>query len=276
MPEEAHRQTHLPRIRTLGLEVIERVVGVGFPHLVVGIPHIDGIGQETGKGKAHRGPRTADLHVGELLGHVGDQLRDDHRGADRRIEERRLDRLRTGQLRGPVVAAREGQIIGALVADFGRGEERLILLAPSGLFAGDAGIIELKDVEDVGQARFHDGAAVEERILLDVGDDGTDVGLERPVVAERLVDVHQHVAVGLLVLGLGDAVESVARTVDDRRVRRGVELLGVVVHGVVDADTARHREPVEDLIREVGVEHVAAPVVLTQVAVVESSRGSAS
>ena len=269
MLQETHGKTHLPRIRAFGLQVVEGVIGLRLPHFVVGIPDIDGVGQETGEGHTYRGPRTAHLDVGEVLRHVGDELRKHHRGADGRVEERSLDRLRTGQLRRPVVAPRKGEVVGSLVPDFGRGEERLVLFAPAGLLACHTGVVELEDVEQIGDTRLHDGTAVLEGILPDIRNHGAHVGLQRPIRSEGLVDIEQHVAVGLLIFGLGDAVKSVVRPLDERRIGRGIKLLGEVVHRIVDSDTARNRKPVENPVGDVGIEHIAPAVVLAQVAVVD-------
>ena len=55
------------------------------------------------------------LDIGEIFRHVGNELRQHDRKSDRRIEERLGVRMRTRQLRRPVVATRKGQVVGCLL-----------------------------------------------------------------------------------------------------------------------------------------------------------------
>ena len=139
MLEETHRQTHLERLGALGLEVIGGILRLRVPRQAAFVPRIERVGNVAFEGDAHRGERTAQLDIGEIFGHVRNELRQHDRKSDRRIEERLGIRMRTRQLRRPVVAAREGQVVGALVAHLGRSEDRLRLFAPALLLADGLG-----------------------------------------------------------------------------------------------------------------------------------------
>ena len=285
MSEEAHRKTDFERFGAFGLQVVERTLGREVPAVGRRVPRAGRIGVETRESQTHRCVRRTQLDVGEVLGHVRNDFREHDRSADRRIEERGVHRVGTRQLRGPVVAARHGQVIRPLEAHLGREEDRLRLLAPADLLADGLRIGEVVDVEHVGDViRLVDGVAVLVVTgLLSVGDRAADfrgvgthvrdrsadVGLQTPVLAEGLVDIDHHVAVGLTVVGLGDAVETVGRSLGAQVVGRCVEFLGIVAVRVVHPDAARNREPVEDVVGQRGVDHVAVLAVLAQVAVAD-------
>ena len=182
-----------------------------------------------------------------------------------------------GQLRRPVVTAGQREEVCVLEADLDRGENRLGLLAPPFLQPlGLGGVAQVLHIEHVGQQGFFvgdltvgDRAAHLHGVVAHVRDRSTGIGLQRPVLAEGLVDIDQHVAVDLFVLGLGDAVKAVFRTFGQLREGRSIEFFRIVVAAVVDADTAGDIEPVEHIVRECCVQHVTVFVVFAQVAVVD-------
>ena len=138
---------------------------------------------------------------------------------------------------------------------------------PAGLLGPLLRVVEVEDVEDVRKAVLLNRAPVRKFIALDVVDRGTDVGLQRPVVAERLVDVDHQVSVGLRVVAAGFGVVAVLAAVGDRRVRRGVEFLGVERVGIVDPDAPRDVQPRQDVVRGREREHVTLLVRIAEVAV---------
>ena len=245
MLEETHRQTHLERLGALGLEVIGGILRLRVPRQAAFVPRIERVGDVTLEGNAHRGERTAQLDIGEIFRHVGNELRQHDRKSDRRIEERLGVRMRTRQLRRPVVAARKGQVVGALVSHLGRSEDRLRLLTPALLLTDGLGrITQVLNVEDVGQPLLlarrtvGNGAADLQGVVLHIRERSTDVGLQRPVVTERFIDIEQSITINLAVHRLGDAVKAVGGLLGELHVRGSIHLFGVGVVRVVDADAA--------------------------------------
>ena len=277
MAQEAHRQTDLERLGALGLEVVNREPGLGAPVQAALVPAVTRVGEVTLESHTHRCVRRTEFDVGEVLRHLGDELRQHDRSTDRGIEKRALHRMLAGQLRRPVVTAGQREEVGVLKADLNRGEDRLGLLAPPFLQPlGLGGVAQVLHAEHVGQQRFFVGdltvgnrAAHLHGVVAHVRDRSTGIGLQRPVLAKSLVDIDQHVAVDLLVLGLRDAVEAVFRTLGQLREGRSIEFFRIVVVAVVDAETAGNIEPVEHVVRECSVQHVTVFVVFAQVAVVD-------
>ena len=153
--------------------------------------------------------------------------------------------MRTRQLRRPVVAARKGQVVGALVSHLGRSEDRLRLLTPALLLTDGLGrITQVLNVEDVGQPLLlarrtvGNGAADLQGVVLHIRERSTDVGLQRPVVTERFIDIEQSITINLAVHRLGDAVKAVGGLLGELHVRGSIHLFGVGVVRVVDADAA--------------------------------------
>ena len=245
MLEETHRQTHLERLGALGLEVIGGILRLRVPRQAAFVPRIERVGNVAFEGDAHRGERTAQLDIGEIFRHVGNELRQHDRKSDRRIEERLGVRMRTRQLRRPVVATRKGQVVGALVSHLGRSEDRLRLLTPAFLLTDGLGrITQVLNVEDVGQPLLlarrtvGNGAADLQGVVLHIRERSTDVGLQRPVVTERFIDIEQSITINLAVHRLGDAVKAVGGLLGELHVRGSIHLFGVGVVRVVDADAA--------------------------------------
>ena len=276
MFEKTHGEADLERLGALGLKVEGRILRLEVPAQTALVPSVKRIGDVTRERYADRSERAAEFDVGEVLGHVADDLRQHDRSADRGIEERFGIRVRTRQLRRPVVTARQRQVVRTLVTDFGRCEDRLGLFAPALLRPGGPGrIAQVLDIEHVGQSGLFarlavgNGAADLHGVVLHVREGGADVGLQRPVVAERLVDIEQGVAVNLAVHAFRNAEEAVLRQFGQLRVRRSVGFLGEGVVRIVDADTPRDIQPVEDVVGERRIEHVTVLAVLAQVAVVD-------
>ena len=95
--------------------------------------------------------------------------------------------------------------------------------------------------------------------------------METPVVP-GLVDVEKGIGVNLLVLGDFQTVQSVVGLLGELGVGRSVEFLGVLVGGIVNADTSGQCQPVENLVGKTRAEHIAVLLVDTEVAVVDPIR----
>ena len=170
-------------------------------------------------------------------------------------------------MRGPVVAARHREVEHLTPTHLDRGEQRLRLVVPARLLGTFFRVVEVKDVEDVRKSVLLDRAAVRQLIGFDVVDRGAYVRVQRPVVAEGLVDIDHHVTVGLRVVGPGLGVVAVLAAVGDGRIRRGVEFLRVERVHVVDPDAPRDVQPRQNVVRGREREHVALLVRVAEVAV---------
>ena len=257
-------ETHLVGGRALGFQVPDRIVGLVLPDAVRGVVFVGRDGQVTRERHTHRGDRTADLQVAQRLTQIPCGCRHP-RQSDRRIEERRGGGV--GQLRGPVVAARHREIEHLTPTHLHRGEQRLRLVVPARLLGPFLRVIQIEDVEDVRKSVLLDRAAVRQLIGFDVVDRGAYVRVQRPVVAEGLVDIDHHVTVGLRVVGPGLGVVAVLAAVGDGRIRRGVEFLRVERVHVVDPDAPRDVQPRQNVVRGREREHVALLVRVAEVAV---------
>ena len=75
MFEKTHRKTYFERFGTLGLEVESRVLRLEVPSQTAFVPSVKRIGDVTRKRYAYRSERAAKFDVGEVFGHVADNLR---------------------------------------------------------------------------------------------------------------------------------------------------------------------------------------------------------
>ena len=261
MVEEPGIDTHLPRLRTLGLQVEVRVVRRCGPRLRLAVERIGDRRHEAVVGVTHLGVRSADLQEAQPLrsiDHVGDHGRKTHR----RIEERRV--VREGQLRLPVVAARQRQVEHRLPAHLDVGEDRLRLIVVARLLRFELRlVVEVVDGEEVRQRG--ELSIVAQLLVLRVVDRGTEVHVQRPVLAEVLVHRGDHVGIGVVRVGADVAVGAVLT--GPQTVGRSIELVGEAVVVVVDLHTSRNVEPVGDLPLERRVGHVTLLGVLAQLAV---------
>ena len=91
--QETHRQTDLERLRAFGLEIVDREPGLRTPVQAALAPREQRIGQITLESDTYRCIRCTDLDVGEILRHLGNDLRQHDRSTYRRIEERALLRV---------------------------------------------------------------------------------------------------------------------------------------------------------------------------------------
>ncbi len=183
------------------------------------------------------------------------------------------------KLRRPVVTPGKCQVVGVEVTDVGRCIERLGLLMPAGLHVGHMGCGEVLHGKEVGQTNGHtvelvvhtvgDGAVYSKCVITHVGDRTTEVCLYAPVGTEGFVETYKEVTENLLVRRLGDTIVTTVRTAGELVVGRSVVLLGVVVIGVVNADTPCKGKVGKHLVAQVGSEHEAVLVVLVEVAVVD-------
>ena len=270
MAEETRRQSHFPRIGALGFQLAHRIMGFGSPLLVRVVPLVSLLREEPRNGKTHRSERTAYFQIGDPFRHRK-RLGKHDRSAYRRIEERRLGGIGSCKLRRPVSAAGEGKEIGILETGLDRREQRLRLVTVPRLDTLGLRIVQLHYVEDIGDSCGHDRPFVAENTLLHVRIGGPDIGIQRPVLPERLVDVHQNIGIGLLVDRTlqheGTFRQCVGTLVRQRGVRRRIEFLGVFVVGVVDPHASRHRQPVENPVIQIRIQHVAVFLILAQVAI---------
>ena len=257
-------ETQLVGAGPLRVEVANRIVRLGGPNLVCGIVFVGRDGQMPREGHTHRGNRTANLQIGQRTTHVPERGRHP-RKAHRRVEERRFGRF--GQLRGPVVATRHREVEHLLPPHLHRGEEGLRLLLPARLLGPLLRIIEVENVEDIRKAVLLNRAPIRQQVGLYVVNRRTDVGLQRPVVTERLVDIHHHVGIGLRIVFALFGVVAVFAAVRNGRVRRSVELLRVERIGIVNPDAPGDIQPRKDVVRGRKGEQVALLVRIAQVAV---------
>lgn len=175
------------------------------------------IGQLARERNAHRGPRTAQLQIGEQLREVerfARKPRQAHRGVEKRLPGR------AGQLRRPVVAAREGQVELRFPADLDRGEQGLRLLVPARTLhlalRGFDGL-RMKDIRRLGQ-RPREDQTLQPRVV----DRRTRVGREREALGKSFRDVEHHIPVGLARLLVLLRVVAVLAALQKRRGGRGV------------------------------------------------------
>ena len=107
--------TDFPSFGTLRVKLLDRTERRRQPLLVRFVVRIGRSGQEPREGDAHGRKGCSQLEVSKCFGHIescGRQPGKAHRG----VEERTL--RRSGQLRGPVVTSRHGQIKHRFVAHF--------------------------------------------------------------------------------------------------------------------------------------------------------------
>ena len=235
-----------------------------LPYLARSIVLVGRRGQETRERQADRGDRTAELEVGEGVAQIP-RRGGNPRKADRGVEKRLGGR--PGDLRSPVVAARRGQVEHLFPPHFDRCKDRLRLIVPADLLGALLRVVEVEYVEDIGKAVLLNRTAVRKFVGLDVVERSADVGRERPIVAEGLVDVQHHVGIGLRIVGTGFGIVSVLAAVGDGRVGRGVKFLRIERIGVVETHTSRNAQPRQDVVAGRERQHVALFVGIAQVAV---------
>ena len=141
------------------------------------------------------------------------------------------------------------------------------LVVPAGFFRTFFRVIEVEDVKYVRKAVFLDRAAVRQFVGLDIVDRGADIRVQRPILAESLVDVHHQIGVGLRVVSAGLGIMAVLAAVGDGRVGRGVKFLRIERIGVVETHTSRNAQPRQDVVAGRERQHVALLVGIAQVAV---------
>ena len=258
MLEETHVQTDFPRVGTFGFQIIQRILKLVTPLAWTCIPLVTRISQVSGESTTYRSPWTANLHIRNIiLIHVRHQLRQYDRTTDWRIEEWFAIRVRTGKLWRPVITSGQRQEVSILITKFGRTEERLSLFAPSFLHTLRLAGTQILDSKVVSQAYRFAGeciATVSNRttcfhcIRTYIWNRTTKVGMEWPVFTEILIDAYQEVCIQLLVLRLGDAIQTTGRTFSQLCVGRSVELLGIVIVGVVQTYASRNGQPIQNLI----------------------------
>ena len=259
-------QTHLVGDGALGFQVADGIVRLVFPHLVRGVVFVGRNRQVTRERHTYRGDRTADLQIADRIRHVECRRRNP-RKAHRRVEERRLGRI--GQLRSPVVTPRHREVKHLFPTYFDRGEDGLGLVVPAGFFRTFFRVIEVEDVKYVRKAVFLDRAAVRQFVGLDIVDRGADIRVQRPILAESLVDVHHQVGVGLRVVSAGLGIMAVLAAVGDGRIRRGIEFLRVERIRIVEAHAPGDIQPREDVVAGRKRQHITLLVRVAQVAVVD-------
>ena len=248
--EETGVQADLPRLGVLRLEVVGRIGRRLAPVVSLVVERVGRIGEVAGESRRHLRIRPAHLEEGEPFGHVH-HVGNHGRQAHRRIEERRVFGI--GQLRSPVVAARHRQVEHRAPPHLDRSEDRLRLVVPPLLQRFELLlIVEVVHGEMVGQQQVARHAGL---LVALVVDRSADVGVERPVVAEGLVDVEHHVAVETAVV-LRLILVTAVRSAEGGQ-RRGVELLLDAVFRIIDPHAARNVHPVGDVPPQRGVEHVA-------------------
>ena len=257
-------KAHLPGLRPLGIELsdfAERRRQPLLRRLVIGISR--GC-QKAREGNTHRRERRPELQIAERVRHVKRRRRNP-RKSHRRIEERLL--RRSSQLRGPVVAARDGQIEHRPPTDLNRAEERLRLLLPAPFLGARLLAVEVEDRKEVRNPRIANRPPIREFAAAHVVDRGTDIGNQRPLLAKSLVHIGNHIGIDLLI-GVRDLRIVALRTAfGDCRIRRSVELLRIDRIGVVNSRTAADIQPRQDVIRQRGRGHVAFLVRITRIAI---------
>ena len=137
----------------------------------------------------------------------------------------------------------------------------------AGFFRTFFRVIEVEDVKYVRKAVFLDRAAVRQFVGLDIVDGSAYIGIERPILAERLVDVQHDVAVGLRVVAAGCGIVSVLTAVGQRCIRRSVEFLRIERVRVIQPHTSGHIEPRQDIVTRREREHITLLVGVARIAV---------
>ena len=170
-------------------------------------------------------------------------------------------------MRSPVVTAREGQVEHLFPTHFHRGEYRLRLFLPAVFFGALLRIVEVENIEHVRQSVFLNRAAVRQLVDFDVVDRSADVGLQRPIVSEGLVDVHHNVSISLRIVFALFGIVTVLTAVGNRRIRRSIKFLRIERVRIVDAHTASNVQPRKNVIGGRERQHVTLLIGVAQVAV---------
>ena len=184
-----------------------------------------------------------------------------------------------GMLRGtgaeqggiPVATVGERQVVGALQADFSLTVQGLDLLMGLALGRRGLALFQHAHIEFVGELGLGDRSAHTHGIEVLVLHGGTQLAAQGPV-AETLVGGQEGVRIGLPVLHLGGAVETVQGAAGELRVGGRIVpgLVGDVA--VVHADTAGGGEPVGDVPGKGAAQDVTLAGLGGQVAVVDPVR----
>ena len=170
------------------------------------------------------------------------------------------------QLRSPVVTSRQSEVKHTLPTNLRTGKDRFRRFTPTGLCGTFLGIIQIVYIEKIGNSRFTYRTCISQFFTGDTAITGSDIGNNRKVL-NTFVDIYQYIGVCLRVLSVVHGVMPLRATIGQCRTSACIQLAFIFAVGIVDADTACHIQPVQNLITQTCRSHITLLIIETKIAV---------